>query len=88
VQQLEVGYGRIERGDHKVPNAQETEAGDGSRRIVGAEREEEDLDNVVVALEVAQGGVSPENSENDVGQFLFPPVELGVGFYTGSVCSM
>ena len=43
---------------------------------MGPKYEEEDLDNVVVTLEVAECWVSPEDIEYDLGKLLFPPVEL------------
>lgn len=43
---------------------------------MGAEDEQEDLDDVVIALEVAQRRVPAEDLEDDVGEVLLPPVEL------------
>ena len=69
-QQLELGHGGGNGGEHEVADAQETQAGDGGGGIVGAEDKEEDLDDVVVALEVAQRGVSAQYGEDDTGEVL------------------
>lgn len=74
--QFELGYGWVERGQHEVPDAEEAQACDGRRCFLRAQDKQEDLDDVVVALEVAQAGVSAEHVEYDIGQLLFPAVEL------------
>jgi hypothetical protein len=43
-----------------------------------AEDEQEDLDDVVVALEVAQRGVPPEDVEYDIGELFLAVVQLPV----------
>jgi hypothetical protein len=49
--------------------------------VLGAEDEQEDLDDVVVALEVAQRGVTAQDVEDDSGELLLPPVELLLCFW-------
>jgi hypothetical protein len=44
--------------------------------MLGAEHEQEDLDDVVVTLEVAQRGVTAQDVEDDAGELLLPAVEL------------
>lgn len=75
-EQFELGYGGVERGQHEVPDAEEAQAGDGCGRFLRAKDEQEDLDDVVVALEVAQAWVSAEDIEYDIGELLLPAVEL------------
>jgi hypothetical protein len=77
-EQLELGDGRLERGQHEVADAQDAQAGDGSGRLMCAEDEQEDLDDVVVALEVAQRGVPPEDVEYDIGELFLAVVQLPV----------
>jgi hypothetical protein len=43
--------------------------------MLGAEDEQEDLDDGVVALEVAQRGVTAQDVEDDAGELLLPTVE-------------
>ena len=44
--------------------------------MLGAEDKQENLDNVVVALEVAQRGVMAQDVEDDMRELFLPPVEL------------
>jgi hypothetical protein len=73
-QQMQVGFGTGDGGQHEVPDAEEREAGGGGFGGVGAQDEEQDLDNVVVALEIGQEGMSAEDGGDDVGQLLFARV--------------
>jgi hypothetical protein len=75
-QQFELGEGRLERRQHEIANAEEAQAGDCSGSMLGAEHEQEDLDDVVVTLEVAQRGVTAQDVEDDAGELLLPAVEL------------
>lgn len=75
-EQFELGNGRVERGQHEVADAEEAQAGDGCGCFLRAQDKQEDLDDVVVALEVAQAWVSAEDIQYDIGQLLFPAVEL------------
>lgn len=75
-EEFELGYGWVERGQHEVADAEEAQAGNGCGRFLRAKDEQEDLDDVVVALEVAQAWVSAEDIQYDIGQLLFPAVEL------------
>src|SRR5689334_13710606 len=79
-QQLKLGYGRIKCRQHEVADAQQAQTSHGSRGIVCAENEEEDLDDVVVALEVAQRWVLAEDFEDDMGELVLPTIELLLGF--------
>lgn len=75
-EQFELGDGRLKRGEHEVADAQKAQACDCCWGIVGAEDEEEDLDDVMVALEVAQRGVSSQDIKNDIGELFLPALEL------------
>jgi hypothetical protein len=44
--------------------------------MLGTEDEQENLNDVVVALEIAQRGVMAQDVEDDMGQLFLPPVEL------------
>jgi hypothetical protein len=77
-EQLELGYGRLERGQHEVADAEKAQAGDRGRCLVWAENEQEDLDDVVVALEVAQRGMPPEHVEDHIGELFLAVVQLPV----------
>jgi hypothetical protein len=61
-----VRYGGIEGGQHEVADAQQAEARNGRRGILGTEHEQKDLDYVMVALEVVQGGVVADGLDDDV----------------------
>lgn len=67
VEEGEVGDGRVEGGEHKIADAEERDAGGRRRGNRGTENQEEDLDDVVVALEVVQRGVSTEDLDDQVG---------------------
>lgn len=75
-----MGDCRIERGQHEVSYTEEAQTSDCIGRIVGAQDQQEDLDDVMVALEVAQKRVSAEDLDDDVRQLLLPAVELLVRF--------
>lgn len=74
--QFELRYGGVERGQHEVPDAEEAQAGDGCGCFLRAKDEQEDLNDIVVALEVAQAWVSAEDVEYDIGQLLLPVIKL------------
>lgn len=66
--EAELSDGGGEVGQHKVSDAQRREARDGGAAQGGGEDEEEDLGDVVVALEVVQVRVAAENGKDDVGE--------------------
>lgn len=61
--ELRDGWG--EGGEHEVADAEGGEAGDGGGAEGGREDEEQDLADVVVALEVAEVGVAAEDGEDE-----------------------
>ena len=62
----QVGDGGVERGQHEVPDAKEREASHGRRGSRGPEDEEQHLDDIMVALEIVQGGVAAQDLDDDV----------------------
>ena len=83
--QTELGDGRGEGGEHEVADAEGREAGYGWGAEGVGEDEEEDLADVVVALEVVEVGVAAEDFEDQVGEEGFLVVELGVVFVWGGL---
>lgn len=64
--ETELGDGGVEVGQHEIPDAKEREAGDCGAMQPGWEDEEEDLCDVVVALEVVYVGVAAQDGEDQV----------------------
>lgn len=83
--QAQLGDGRGEVGEHEVADAQGREPGHGGRAEVRGQDQEEDLAYVVVALEVAQVRVPPQDGEDEVRQLLLLAGKLLVGFVCGGV---
>jgi hypothetical protein len=75
-----VGFRARQGGEHEVADAQQGEPRSGGTRGVGTEDEEEDLEDVVVALEVAEGWVESEDGGDEVGEFVFAGEHAGFGF--------
>lgn len=69
--ETELGDGGVEVGEHEVPDAEEGEAGDGGTAQPGWEDEEEDLGDVVVALEVVYVRVAAQDGQDEVGEAVF-----------------
>lgn len=59
--QVQLRHGGGERGEHEVADPQDGEPGHGEAAQGGREHEEEDLADVVVALEVAEIGLLAED---------------------------
>lgn len=64
--EAELGDGGFEVGQHEIADAQEGETGDGGAAQPGREDEEEDLGDVVVALEVVNIRVATQDGENEI----------------------
>lgn len=62
----ELGGGRGEVREHEVADSEKGEACEGGSSDGGFENEEEHLADVVVALDVAQERVSPEDFDDQV----------------------
>jgi hypothetical protein len=77
-----------ESGKHIVPNTQKTETCDGRWRLFGTQHEIEHLYDIMKALEVAQNWVSSQHCDDDVRQFLFPPIQLFIAFYISGVTTV
>lgn len=82
--QLQLREGRLKGGEHKVSNAEEAQAGGGSRGVLGAEDQQQNLDDVVVALKVAQHWMPAEDLGDDVGQVCLAAGELLLRLCGGS----
>lgn len=80
-QELELGDGRVERREHKVAYAEKAQSCDSGGSLVGTQHQQEDLNDVMVALEVAQGGVAAQDLDNDVGEVLLALIELLLPLY-------
>lgn len=76
VKQREMGDGGIEGGEHKVPDAQQAQTRDSCGGFLRAKDEQEDLDYVVIALEVVQGGVAADSLDDYVGKVFFQAAKL------------
>ncbi len=83
--EVELGDGRGEGGEHEVADVEEGEAGEGGELEVWGEQEEEDLGDVVVALEVAEVGVGAEEGDDEGGEEGLLVGELGGGLVVGVV---
>lgn len=64
--ETELGDGGFEVREHEIADAQKGEAGDGGAAQPGREDEEEDLGDVVVALEVVDVRVAAQDGEDEV----------------------
>lgn len=85
-QEPELGDGRGEGGEHEVADAEGGEAGDGGVAEGRGEDEEQDLADVVVALEVAEVGVAAEDGEDEGGEVVFLAGEFGFVLDWGNGC--
>lgn len=77
--QAQLHDGGRQRGEHEVPDPEHGEPGDGQRPERGREHEEENLADVVVALEVAQVGLLAEDLGDEVRELGLLLLELGLG---------
>ncbi len=68
--EMKLGYGRLERRQHEIPNAQCRQAGYGLSAGWDRKNKQENLAYVVVALEVAKIGVSPQDLDDQVRQLV------------------
>lgn len=75
-EQFELGYGGVERGQHEVTDTEQTETGYCRRCILHTEDEQEDLDDVVVALKVAQRRVAAEHIDYYIRKLFLPAFQL------------
>lgn len=61
-----MGNGCVERRKHEIADAQQRQTGHSRHSQIGAEHQQEDLDDVMVALEVAQAGMAAQDLGNDI----------------------
>jgi hypothetical protein len=80
-EQFELGYGGVERGQHEVADTEQAQTGNRSGCIFCSEDEQENLDNVVVTLEVAQRWVPSENVDYHIGQLFLAVIQLLLGLW-------
>lgn len=83
--EAELGDGGLHVREHEVADAEGGEPGDGGGAQGGRQDEEEDLGDVVVALEVVEVGVAAQYGEDDVGEGRLEPIALLVGCVCSSV---
>jgi hypothetical protein len=76
---------RSEGREHVISDTKEAQACKGRRRAVRTQYEIEHLDDVMEALKVAKRRISTQNLDDDIGKFLFPPIELAIALYVSYV---
>lgn len=64
--EAELGYGGFEVWEHEITYSEERESGHGGATQARREDEEEDLGNIVVALEIVDVGIAAQNREDKV----------------------
>lgn len=79
-QEAQVGERGGERGQHEVADAQQREAAQRGHGERGAQDEQQNLRNVVVALEVAEGRVAAQDFGDEREERGFAAGELRVAF--------